>query len=108
MENCFHLVILSAARRPLRLAKGTKGKSKDPEKVSSAMPCQGVSTKLSSSHSLCCKKSRRKGRKHRRELPETEWAEDRFSGCFDAPSLSRYAGSFGLAQHDKPEKGWSN
>jgi len=24
-----------------------------------------------------------------------------FSGCFDSPSLTRYAGSVGVAQHDR-------
>lgn len=51
-RKTFHLVILSAARRTLSLAKGTKGKSKDPENASSAMTYQGVSTKMFPSDSL--------------------------------------------------------
>jgi hypothetical protein len=40
-ENCFYLVILSRPQAP-ELAKGTKGKSKDPENASLAMLIQGV------------------------------------------------------------------
>src|SRR5260370_31035562 len=118
-------------RRPCHLERGRvpvyrdEGESKDPENACSSMLIRGVlprdcpRTSLSPwlRHQACraewrgCSpelvvediahaERRSKGRLGR--TPRIGIAEDKSSGSFDAPSVSRFAGSFVLAQDHRP------